>query len=199
MAEDIRVCFVGDSFVNGTGDEAALGWTGRVCASVNHSGTPLTYYNLGIRRDTSLDILQRWQNECSRRLPANADGRIVFSFGVNDTVFEDGAPRIAYDQSIANFRQILLDSKMYKVLVVGPPPVSDAAQNERIRCLSEAYAQEAKLLEIPYIALFQPLINDHHHMVEIAGNDGSHPQGTGYGKMAGIVGTSVDRWFSQAI
>ena len=32
MRQDIRICFVGDSFVNGTGDEAALGWAGRpVC------------------------------------------------------------------------------------------------------------------------------------------------------------------------
>jgi lysophospholipase L1-like esterase len=32
MTNDIRICFVGDSFVNGTGDETALGWAGRLCA-----------------------------------------------------------------------------------------------------------------------------------------------------------------------
>ena len=48
IAEDIRICFVGDSFVNGIGDETALGWVGRVCALAHTHGFPLTSYNLGI-------------------------------------------------------------------------------------------------------------------------------------------------------
>ena len=47
---EIRICFIGDSLVNGTGDEAALGWAGRLCAMANESDIPVTYYNLGIRR-----------------------------------------------------------------------------------------------------------------------------------------------------
>lgn len=53
MAQDIRICFIGDSFVNGTGDETALGWTGRLCAAAHARGFPVTYYNLGIRRKRS--------------------------------------------------------------------------------------------------------------------------------------------------
>lgn len=59
MAHDIRICFVGDSFVNGIGDERALGWAGRLCAAANARGVPVTYYNLGVRRNTSKDILLR--------------------------------------------------------------------------------------------------------------------------------------------
>lgn len=33
--QEIRICFVGESFVNGTGDPAFLGWTGRVCANAH--------------------------------------------------------------------------------------------------------------------------------------------------------------------
>ncbi|HZC55143.1 MAG TPA: hypothetical protein VE396_03730 [Xanthobacteraceae bacterium] len=29
----IRICFFGDSMVNGTGDDACLGWVGRICAA----------------------------------------------------------------------------------------------------------------------------------------------------------------------
>jgi hypothetical protein len=29
--KEIRICFIGESFVNGTGDPEFLGWTGRVC------------------------------------------------------------------------------------------------------------------------------------------------------------------------
>jgi acyl-CoA thioesterase-1 len=90
MTEDIRICFIGDSFVNGTGDDTALGWVGRVCAAARGRGVGLTAYSLGIRRDTSVDVLARCEREWSRRLPAGIDGRIVLSFGVNDTVIEDG-------------------------------------------------------------------------------------------------------------
>lgn len=32
QSEDLRICFIGDSFVAGVGDETALGWTGRLLA-----------------------------------------------------------------------------------------------------------------------------------------------------------------------
>jgi lysophospholipase L1-like esterase len=37
---DLRICFVGDSLTNGTGDPDCLGWTGRVCASAYERGYP---------------------------------------------------------------------------------------------------------------------------------------------------------------
>ena len=82
MAQDIRICFIGDSLVNGTWDEAALGWAGRLCAMAHACDIPVTYYNLGIRRNTSKDILVRWESECTLRLPGFCDGRIVLSCGV---------------------------------------------------------------------------------------------------------------------
>lgn len=197
MSSDIRICFVGDSFVNGTGDEAALGWAGRLCAGVNGGGTQLTYYNLGIRRDTSEDILRRWRQECERRLPASAEGRIVFSFGVNDTVLEAGTPRIAPDHSVANLRQLLREAATYPLLLVGPPPVSDPVQNERIRVLSDAYAREAAAAGVPFVELLRPLLGDEHYLREIAGNDGSHPQGSGYARMATLIGAAAGGWFSD--
>lgn len=66
---DVRICFVGDSFVNGTGDPDYLGWTGRICVRTRQEGHDITYYNLGVRRETSIDIAARWQEEVSRRLP----------------------------------------------------------------------------------------------------------------------------------
>jgi hypothetical protein len=52
----MRICFVGDSLVNGTGDPVGLGWVGRACAAARRRGHEVTCYNLGIRRDTSADI-----------------------------------------------------------------------------------------------------------------------------------------------
>ncbi len=48
----------------------------------------ITYYNLGIRGETSRDLAQRWQAEVKRRTAPHHDMRIVFSFGTNDTTLE---------------------------------------------------------------------------------------------------------------
>jgi acyl-CoA thioesterase-1 len=80
----IRICFFGDSIVNGTGDDACLGWVGRVCSAARRDGIDLTCCNLGIRRDTSADVLIRWHAEARARLPDEYDGGLVFSFGGND-------------------------------------------------------------------------------------------------------------------
>ena len=195
---DIRICFVGDSFVNGAGDEMALGWAGRLCAAASRIGFPVTYYNLGVRRDTSREILLRWEGECACRLPDFCDGRVVVSCGVNDTVVENGQWRVAHGASVENVRQILRGAMKYKLIMVGPPPVHDDAQNESIMAVSEAYAREAKILGIHYIDLVTPLMSDRGYVRELADGDGAHPGSNGYSKMATIIGSSPGWWFRDA-
>ena len=195
MTADIRICFVGDSFVNGTGDETALGWAGRLCASAAKRGVPVTYYNLGVRRNTSKDILMRWENEVAHRLPDTCDGRVVVSCGVNDTVVEDGKVRIRPEESCANLRAILDGARKHKVILVGPPPVDDDQQNERIRSLSDAFAREAGRLGVPFIELFSALAADNAYIQEISSGDGAHPGGNGYTTIAAIISSSPSWWF----
>ena len=181
--------------MNGTGDEAALGWTGRLCAAANTSNIPITYYNLGIRRDTSKDILLRWENECSLRLPDSCDGRVVISCGTNDAAIENGKVRVDSVESCTNVRSILRRAKQYTVLMVGPPPVLDDEQNERIKDLSLAFAYETQALGVPYIDLFSALCSDSAYKREVSRNDGAHPRSEGYSRMAHIVGSSPNWWF----
>jgi lysophospholipase L1-like esterase len=138
---DIRICFIGDSFVNGTGDPQCLGWTGRVSAAAIHQGYAVTYYNLGIRRETSAEIAARWQEECARRLPPHIDGRVVFSFGANDTTIEQGRQRLSRDATLRHLRSIAQEARrQYPTLLVGPPPVAEATHNRRITGLCHAMA-----------------------------------------------------------
>ena len=195
MTQDIRICFIGDSLVNGTGDEAALGWAGRLCVMANASDIPVTYYNLGIRRNTSKDILLRWESECTLRLPDFCDGRIVLSCGVNDTAIENEKVRVNSAESCANVRAILRGARRYKVLMVGPPPVIDDEQNERIESLSLAFARETQALGVPYIDLFSALCSDDAYKREVERNDGAHPRNEGYSKMARIIESSPSWWF----
>lgn len=196
MTQDIRICFVGDSFVNGTGDEAALGWAGRLCAAASQN-TPVTYYNLGVRRDTSKDILLRWEQECDIRLPSFCDGRVVISCGVNDTVVEDGFLRVSVEESRANLRAILLGAKKYKVLMVGPPPIGNEDHDARIQAVSATFSHEAEVLGVPYIDLFSPLSSDNAYKREVSNNDGAHPRSSGYLKITNIIGLSPSWWFHE--
>ena len=200
LNQDIRICFVGDSLVNGACDETYLGWTGRLCASANLLGVPVTYYNLGVRGNTSKDILDRWKNECSYRLPDSCDGRIVISCGINDTVILNGSSRIAPKVSVGNLRSIISNSGSYKVIVVGPPPVVDIEHNKRIESLSNDYRRLAQDFDIPYIDIYFPLKADPLYKQDIVENDkcypqGYHPTSKGYEKIADIVRNSIDWWF----
>lgn len=131
---DVRVCFIGDSFVAGVGDARHLGWAGRLATRSHAQGHALTAYNLGIRRDTSADILRRFRAECTPRLPVGSHAGVVLSFGVNDTMFESGASRVATEASVSHLRELLtqLGKSGWPVLMVGPPAVDDDAHSERV-------------------------------------------------------------------
>ncbi len=185
---DVRICYVGDSFVNGTGDPTRLGWTGRVSASSQNNNLDITYYNLGIRRETSEDILKRWELECQLRLPKVSENKVVFSFGVNDTVIEDGQRRVSLENSIENARTILLKaSKQYDVIMIGMPPINDDEQNKRIKELDSKYQELCNALNIPYLSTFNRLLHDKVWRDEVALNDGAHPRDKGYEILADFI------------
>ncbi|WP_218030953.1 GDSL-type esterase/lipase family protein [Dictyobacter aurantiacus] len=186
--KDVRICFIGDSFVNGTGDPACLGWTGRVCAVAISQGHEVTYYNLGIRRQTSLEIARRWRSEVEARLPHGCDGRLVFSFGVNDTVLENERPRLDSQESLRHAREMLRAAcELCPTLMVGPPPMPDDEQNQRIASLSEQFALLCQELAIPYLDVFTPLLQVAQWREEALANDGAHPRAAGYSALAHLV------------
>ncbi len=160
--QDLRICFVGDSFVAGVNDPECLSWTGRLSALAHRRGYNLTQYNLlGIRRDTSADIAVRWQAEAACRLPDYCKPFVVFSFGVNDTTIETGGTRLEETQSIENTRHMLgAARKRYSVLLIGPPPIADAKQNKRTRRLSQLMSEAAAEEGVLLFPIFDALIED---------------------------------------
>lgn len=167
-----------------------LGWAGRICAAACNKGYDLTYYNLGIRRNTSTDIRNRWRSEVSRRLPSESeyDGRVVFSFGVNDTTMESDKIRVRFEDSVRNARDILESANQeFSTLMVGPPPIADFDQNRRTARLSHAFASICDELAIPYLDIFTPLEKSKTWMHEVATYDGAHPRAAGYNELAHLV------------
>lgn len=195
---DVRVCFVGDSFVAGVGDARHLGWAGRLAAQSHAQGAALTAYNLGIRRDTSADILRRFRAECTPRLPSGIRAGIVLSFGVNDTMLESGAPRIAEEASVGNLRELLkgFGEAGWAVMVAGPPAVEDEAHNERIVSLDALLAAECGHKAVPYVSVVHRMRGHEAWRREVREGDGAHPGAGGYEALAGLLRPAWEKWLA---
>lgn len=190
----LRIAFFGDSFVNGTGDRACLGWTGRVCAAAMARGHDVTHYSLGIRRDTSADIRTRWRAEADARLPPDCDGRLVFAFGANDVCPGDSpeGTRVSPSRSLANAEAILRKALTRRpVLMLGPLPIADdPAASVRAAELGDAMAGLCARLGVPYLHLHAVAAASPVWMGEALAGDGAHPGAGGYGLLA----ERVDGW-----
>lgn len=196
MNKDIRICFVGDSLVNGTGDETALGWAGRLCTLAGQQGLNITYYNLGIRGNTSRDILKRLANELPLRLEKAEDGRVVVSCGVNDTLLEQGVPRISEKESVKNMQSIIeVVQPRYPLLIIGPLPVDDDCQNTRIELINKKFQAKAKDFDVPFVDVYSTLSKSSLYREELELSDGAHPSSRGYGMIAKVVLESKQWWF----
>jgi lysophospholipase L1-like esterase len=190
----MRICFFGDSFVNGTGDDDGLGWVGRIVAMARRAGRDVTGYNLGIRGNGSADIAARWRAEATLRLPEGCDGRLVFSFGANDGASNgvDGGPRLARAESLARAEAILDAAQRWlPTLMVGPGVIaSDREANVRIAALSADYAKLCDRIGVPYLEISQLLLGSPTWCEEALAGDGAHPNRGGYA----IVADAVSHW-----
>ena len=189
-----QICFVGDSFVAGNGDETALGWTGRLATRQAAAGNPITAYNLGVRGNTSAQILERISTEISQRRSPLRPTRVVLSLGVNDTTYVDGSPRILPDDSCTNLERILETLSGDPILVVGPPAVSEDAQNARIAELSNRFLALCRASRVPYVEVFSELERHPVWRQQVLEGDGAHPRSQGYQALYELVVPTWDRW-----
>lgn len=197
MTRDLRVCFIGDSYVAGVGDPEHLGWAGRLARGSAREGRPLTSYVLGVRRQTTAEVAERWATECRVRLAGGGwEPRVVLSTGVNDTTEEAGAARLAPRESVAALTRMLTGAAAtgWPVLVVGPPAVADPVQNRRIADLDDLFAGVCAEHDVPYVPVVTALAADPTWRAEVAAGDGAHPGADGYAVLAGLVRPHWQRW-----
>ena len=181
----LRLCFVGDSLTLGVGDPEGRGWVGRLLRDAAEKGAELTGYNLGVRRDTSLDIAGRWKQEVLARLPQSHPGGVVFAFGTNDCLEEDGNRRVSCAATLAASRNILAEAaRLAPVLMIGPPPTADSTENMRISALSTDLEALCSMLNIPFFSSFSALALESAWRDELRAGDGYHPSAQGYAILA---------------
>ena len=196
MPPDIRVAFVGDSFTAGVEDDLALGWVGRVVARARAAGRDLTGYNLGVRRETTLDVEARLVAEARPRLRDGDAHGLVVSSGINDTTVVAGRRRVDPADTLAALHRIEQSAAAarWPLLVVGPALVADREQNEQIVALSGALAQRCAELAVTYVDVAASLVGDEAWVAEVASVDGAHPRAHGYERLAQLVWPSFAPW-----
>jgi acyl-CoA thioesterase-1 len=179
----MRICFVGDSMTNGTGDPEYLGWVGRVMQDERKRRTELTSYNLGVRRDRTDQIQARWKAEVEARLLPEHEGRVVFSFGANDVVQE-----VPLAKTLADAEATLSEAKSrWPVFMVGVVPIPNEMVIERGRALDLAYAPLCARLGVPFLSAFDHLMETPLWLDEARAGDGAHPGAGGYARMAAFI------------
>lgn len=190
MEMKLRICFFGDSFTHGVGDDAGLGWRGRVAARLVKGRPNLTAYDLGIRRDTSTDILHRWETEARARLPQGCQHRLAFCFGSNDCADDGtGTARVSLEETIANTKLILgKASAMAPTILIGPPPIlDDSTADQRIAELEPALQSVAWTYNVPFLPVFEKLRQTFEWTKSAAVGDGTHPNTAGYAFLADYI------------
>jgi lysophospholipase L1-like esterase len=187
----MRICFIGDSFVSGAYDDECLGWAGRISAAARRRKHDVSPYNLGVRGETSIQIARRWRAEAEARQSAQQEGRLVFEFGVNDARDVNGKRQMEAAQSLAAAREILGAAVAWKpTLMIGPPPGGDPARNIRVKDMSDAIANLCALLGVAYFESFTPLAESATFIASTKAVDGTHPNAAGYAEWA----RAIDQW-----
>jgi lysophospholipase L1-like esterase len=184
--DDLRLLCFGDSFVAGVGDPRGQGWVGRVVEAAHAAGRPLMAYDLGVRRETSVEVAVRWRFEAMVRLFAGADCRVVFAVGTNDTTVESGAVRVAPERSCMALEKMLeqVAELGLPAAVAGPPPAGDAEQQTRVVALSDAFAQVCAMRDVPFWPVAETLLASPTWLDEAGAGDGAHPAAGGYELLA---------------
>jgi lysophospholipase L1-like esterase len=172
----------------------------RAAWAQNHD---VTLYNLGIRGDSTRDILRRWRGECAARLPQSSNGRLVFMFGGNDAKEVVGAGiEVPLQESVANARTIIAaaaawlptlwlslipmsETKPYPRLLPGLPAYR--FDNRRQGEYTQHYAAVAQELAVPFLDLHTPLMHDAEWQRLTQAGDGSNPAASGYAKIAALI------------
>ena len=188
----MKICyFFGDSVTLGVNDAPAGGWVARFAGKAEQEGllkSPDTFYNLGVRKNSSRMILDRWEEEYKVRTIEGVPSYMLFCFGTVDMAAPRGSVNIPIGESAANARDILQAARQYgSVALMSAPPVKDGEHNQRLDSLCTAYAAICASIGVPFIDVYHPLMKGG-YVDDLS--DGVHPGATGNDLIAGILAHS---------
>lgn len=189
--------FFGDSLTQGVGDETGLGWVGRLANQWNEK-RELTWFNLGVRGNTALELSRRAEAELSVRLMPGIETWVIVSIGTNDASLYNEVPRVSVERSVELMERTWENlQKMGKPFWIGPVPVAEERLDiehggevfsfvtARVKELSDAYARAAESRGIPFLDLVETFSGVDFSKHETA--DGIHPKALGYEELFRVI------------
>jgi acyl-CoA thioesterase I len=184
--EHVHVCCIGDSHLQGHGDSGLLGWAGRLAVRALAEGVPLTYSNLGVRRETTPQVAARFEAEVAVRTAIAGHHLVVLSCGANDAIVVRGVRGTALPDSVAALTAMLAccERRGWLPFVVGPPLVGHPAQNPGIAEVSEVFRDVCTATGTPFADLVTTLGRD---WADSLRRGGTHPDDAGYAHVADVV------------
>lgn len=192
--------FFGDSVTLGVNDAPAGGWVARLAKKAAEAGLclpPDTFYNMGVRKNSSRMILDRWEAEFKARVIDGVPSCLLFCFGTVDMAAPKGSPNVPVGESSANARKILLKAKTYGcTALVSAPPVADDEHCQRLDALCTAYASICRAIDVPFVDIFHPLLKMD-YVKDLS--DGVHPGPAGNDMIASLLlqAPELASWFKS--
>lgn len=169
----------GDSLIAALGDPRGIGWVGRVAAA-QISGLTVTTYPLGVREESTEEVVVRMPLEAAARFARGDDHRIVLATGISDA--ERGTDPLAAAAAL----DFGLASVGVPALVVGPPPVGGEELRRRIAEIDAVFTRVCARRGVPYVATYSRLVGRLPWERSVA-TGRSHPDATGYALLARVV------------
>jgi acyl-CoA thioesterase-1 len=182
---DVAVVFLGASLVAGVGDPKGQGWVTRVVGRTAHPDLELTAYNLGVRGNTSADVLRQWASEVPSRWVGRNERRVVVSMGTDDVA--GGISLARHRLNLANLLDEAAGTGVH-TFVVSPPPTDDPDLNGRLEVLVEAQSDVCARRGVPFVDCYTPLSGHDQWRTDLAASRvRHHPGQAGYGLIAWLV------------
>lgn len=179
--EDLRVCFLGDSLTFGQGDQAGLGWPGRVVLDAWAEGLDLTGYNLGVRGDTGAQIAARAVLEVKGRFRSGDRKAVTIAFGAND-IGQD----LPLGDSLAALEALLdwAQESALTAFVLPPPLFPDPMADALAASMTSAMAKVCAERQVAFLDTRDGGVDWGLWWSEARAGDGVHPHSGGYESLA---------------
>lgn len=181
--------FFGDSITLGVNVIAEDVWTGLVATHLTTRGLPVpptTFYNLGVRKNSSKLIAERFNDEFKRRTLPETEAYFVIMCGNVDMAMPQDNTVLSVDESLAETRKILDLAKIKgTVLFLSGTPVKNEEHNARISKLALLQNKLCDELHIEFINLHDALSQNPTYLQDLT--DGVHPQEMGNAAISDLV------------
>lgn len=193
--------FFGDSITLGVNVLEDDTWTCLLNASMKSHGLPIppsTFYYLGVRKNSTKDIIERFLPEFKARNLIGSEPYFVFMFGTVDTASVNDNTVLSMEESKKYMQNLLTSAKEYgKCIFVSPPPVLNEEHNERIKELVKEQIKICDTLKIPYVDVHSALKDNLIFSQDLI--DGVHPQEMGNTSIYDIIWQSeaFQAWMSE--